>query len=80
MKIIRYQDSSNQIHHGLQHADGSQTRIDGELLGDHSDSGEAADVAKLLAPIVPVDILCIGLNYAHHAKEGNQELPDNPIL
>lgn len=80
MKITRYQDSKGEIHRGIQHPDGSSTRISGDLFGELSDTGETADVKKLLAPVVPVDILCIGLNYAFHAKEGGQEPPDFPVL
>jgi len=30
---------------------------------------EPSKITKLLAPIVPSTILCIGLNYKHHAAE-----------
>ncbi|MCA9209207.1 MAG: fumarylacetoacetate hydrolase family protein [Pirellulaceae bacterium] len=79
MKIVRYQDSQNRIHYGVQHAD-STTRVEGDIFGDHRDTGEAADVQKLLAPIAPVDILCIGLNYRRHAEESNQAAPEYPVL
>jgi 2-keto-4-pentenoate hydratase/2-oxohepta-3-ene-1,7-dioic acid hydratase in catechol pathway len=38
--------------------------------------------AVTLAPpvLVPSKIICIGLNYALHAAEGNQELPSVPLL
>ncbi|MDG2381567.1 MAG: fumarylacetoacetate hydrolase family protein [Pirellulaceae bacterium] len=80
MKFIRYHDSSGVTHFGCQHTDGRTTRIDGDLFGEYSDSGSPADISKPLAPLVPTDILCIGLNYARHAAEGNQTLPDYPIL
>ncbi|MCA9155470.1 MAG: fumarylacetoacetate hydrolase family protein [Planctomycetales bacterium] len=79
MKIVRYQDSQNRIHYGVQHAN-STTRVEGDIFGDHRDTGEAADVQKLLAPIAPVDILCIGLNYRRHAEESNQAAPEYPVL
>jgi 2-keto-4-pentenoate hydratase/2-oxohepta-3-ene-1,7-dioic acid hydratase in catechol pathway len=80
MKIIRYQDSAGATHYGCQHADGSQTRIEGCVFGQHSVTDEAADVAMLLAPVQPVDILCIGLNYRKHAEEGRKPIPDYPVL
>lgn len=80
MKIVRYQDTNGDIHFGCQHEDGSTTRLDGDIYSDYSDTGTAADLAKLLAPIIPVDILCIGLNYAFHAKEGGADMPEFPIL
>ena len=80
MKIIRYQDSSGATQFGCQHDDGSATQLAGDIYGEYSDTGTPADVAKLLAPIVPVDILCIGLNYAFHADEGGHPKPEFPIL
>jgi 2-keto-4-pentenoate hydratase/2-oxohepta-3-ene-1,7-dioic acid hydratase in catechol pathway len=79
MKIIRYQDSAGETLHGVQHDTGA-TRLDGHLLGDHQDSGEPADLQKLLAPVQPMDILCIGLNYRRHAEEGGSDIPEHPIL
>lgn len=80
MKIIRYRDSAGTTHYGRQAADGSATRIDGDIFAQHRDTGEKADVAKLLTPIAPVDVLCIGLNYRRHAEEGNQAIPEWPVL
>jgi 2-keto-4-pentenoate hydratase/2-oxohepta-3-ene-1,7-dioic acid hydratase in catechol pathway len=40
-----------------------------------------ADQVKLLAPIPdPAKIVCLGLNYADHAKEGGVPIPKDPIL
>lgn len=41
---------------------------------------QRAAVARLLAPLEPVNILCIGLNYRNHARETGQELPTHPVL
>jgi 2-keto-4-pentenoate hydratase/2-oxohepta-3-ene-1,7-dioic acid hydratase in catechol pathway len=41
---------------------------------------EKLPVERLLAPIVPVDILGIGLNYREHAREGKSETPPVPLL
>ena len=43
-------------------------------------SGEAADVAQLLAPIAPRAILCIGVNYRRHAAEFGSAIPARPVL
>lgn len=80
MKIIRYQDTSGAIQLGCLHDGGNATRLEGELFGSLRDTGQVAQVSKLLAPLVPVDILCIGLNYAFHAEEGGQPKPQYPIL
>ena len=39
-----------------------------------------ADIARLLSPIVPTEILCIGLNYRRHADEQGAKIPEYPIL
>jgi 2-keto-4-pentenoate hydratase/2-oxohepta-3-ene-1,7-dioic acid hydratase in catechol pathway len=80
MRIIRFV-SGGQIHWG-QTIDGDKTalRIDGDLLGSFRVTDQRLTVEKLLAPIVPADILCIGLNYREHAKESGGQIPENPML
>lgn len=80
MKIIRYQDTQGTIKYGSQTADGSAVEIDGDVFGSYTVSTRAADVRKLLAPIAPTAILCIGLNYRRHAAEGNAPIPKWPVL
>ncbi len=79
MKIIRYKDSNQKIQYGSLKGD-SVTRLDGDIYGDLVDTGEEADVDKLLSPVAPIDILCIGLNYRRHAEEGNLAIPEYPVL
>jgi 2-keto-4-pentenoate hydratase/2-oxohepta-3-ene-1,7-dioic acid hydratase in catechol pathway len=35
---------------------------------------------KILPPVIPTKIICVGLNYRDHAWELNMELPDEPVL
>ena len=80
MRIVRFLDAAGATQFGSQHADGSTTLISGDILGDYQDTGVAADVRKLLAPIAPATVLCIGLNYRRHAEEGKQAIPAHPVL
>jgi 2-keto-4-pentenoate hydratase/2-oxohepta-3-ene-1,7-dioic acid hydratase in catechol pathway len=80
VKIIRYLDSKGATHYGAEQANGSAQRIAGDILGDHQVTAERADIAKLLAPIAATQILCIGLNYRHHAEETKAKIPERPIL
>ena len=80
MKIIRYQDAQEKIAYGSLQEDGSALEIKGDIFGQHEVTATKANVAKLLAPIKPTSILCIGLNYKHHAAESNAKLPEFPIL
>lgn len=80
MKLVRFLDESNATQYGIRHGDGSTTRLAGDPFGDYSDSGQPAQIKKLLAPVQPGAILCIGLNYRKHAEEGGKPIPDRPVL
>jgi 2-keto-4-pentenoate hydratase/2-oxohepta-3-ene-1,7-dioic acid hydratase in catechol pathway len=80
MKIVRYLDSREQVKYAAQQADGTALEIQGDILGDFKVGGQRADVKKLLAPLVPAALLCIGLNYRRHAAEGGAKVPEWPVL
>ena len=80
MKIIRYQDSGGIIGHAALQADGSALKLVGDVFASPKVSTERADVAKLLAPMDPRAIICIGLNYRKHAQETNAKIPDYPVV
>jgi 2-keto-4-pentenoate hydratase/2-oxohepta-3-ene-1,7-dioic acid hydratase in catechol pathway len=80
MHIIRYQDPQGAVLFGSQKPDGSALCCDGDLYGGLRETGEAAQVAKLLAPLQPSQILCIGLNYRRHAEESGMKAPERPVL
>jgi 2-keto-4-pentenoate hydratase/2-oxohepta-3-ene-1,7-dioic acid hydratase in catechol pathway len=73
---------------GFQHAGDSVTRADGDLFPSPAvpaptglaDTGEEVEVGRLLAPLRPTAILCIGLNYAEHAAEQGKPAPERPVL
>src|ERR1700744_4021966 len=50
---------------------------DGGTLGSHEIQFSAAD---LRAPVAPSKIICIGRNYAAHAKELGNDVPKEPLL
>jgi 2-keto-4-pentenoate hydratase/2-oxohepta-3-ene-1,7-dioic acid hydratase in catechol pathway len=80
MRLIRFLDSANQIHHGVQQPDGTALRISGDIFNNFTTTHQKIPVAKLLAPVVPTAIFCIGLNYRKHAEETNAKIPEFPIL
>ena len=61
--------------------DGQWRLVEGDIFGQHS-AGEtiAATGHKLLAPVLPSKIVCVGLNYKDHAAEQNKPLPAEPLL
>jgi 2-keto-4-pentenoate hydratase/2-oxohepta-3-ene-1,7-dioic acid hydratase in catechol pathway len=80
MRIVRYEAENGSVGHAAEQPEGALLRIDGDILDDYRVTDEPVIAKKLLAPIVPAAILCIGLNYKHHAEETNAKIPDYPIL
>ncbi len=80
MKIIRYHDSQGRIGFAVEQTDGQYRRIDGDIFGDWRLTDERADVRKRLAPVSPVAIFAIGLNYRQHAAETRAPIPEFPVL
>ena len=82
MKIIRYRDAAGRTHHGADRLDQTDAwvRLEGDPFTTCERTDEPADIAKLLAPVVPPQILCIGLNYRRHAAEVNAKLAEHPVL
>jgi 2-keto-4-pentenoate hydratase/2-oxohepta-3-ene-1,7-dioic acid hydratase in catechol pathway len=95
MKFCRFQTSSfsaNEVHRSVQqiHPDirngiieGNEVReIHGEFWGKHETAGPSwpLNSVKLLPPCTPSKIVCVGRNYAEHAKELANEVPKEPLL
>jgi 2-keto-4-pentenoate hydratase/2-oxohepta-3-ene-1,7-dioic acid hydratase in catechol pathway len=80
MRIARYLDSREQVKFAAQQPDGTALEIAGDILGDFQPTDKPADLKKLLAPLVPSAVLCIGLNYRKHAAEGGAKVPEFPVL
>ena len=82
MKLIRYRDPNGDVRFGADRPGrpGEWVRLDGDPFGQATRTQEAARIDKLLAPVVPVQILCIGLNYRRHAAEVGAKISDHPVL
>jgi 2-keto-4-pentenoate hydratase/2-oxohepta-3-ene-1,7-dioic acid hydratase in catechol pathway len=80
MRIIRFLDDNNNICLGHNYGNDFAILLSGELFGQLNDTGKKVHVKKLLAPVEPPAILCIGLNYKEHAGETGLKLPDYPVL
>ena len=80
MKIIRCQDSQGNIVHAAQAADGTAMKIAGDIFNSFHVTTEKVAVKKLLAPVQPTSIICIGLNYRKHAEETGAKFPEYPVV
>lgn len=56
--------------------------IDGHPFGRFTVTNMVAplDEVRLLAPVIPSKILCVGRNYADHAAELGNEVPAEPLI
>ena len=81
MQIIRYQLGTGQPQVGWV-LDDKVGPIRGDIFGEFQ-RGEAViplNSVRLLAPLTPGKIICVGRNYAAHAQEHGSEVPEIPLL
>ena len=62
--------------------DGELFRLRGDIFGSPSFDRKAAPRKgiRTLIPVVPSKIICVGLNYADHARETGKPLPKEPLI
>jgi 2-keto-4-pentenoate hydratase/2-oxohepta-3-ene-1,7-dioic acid hydratase in catechol pathway len=81
MRIIRYKDKNEIQHYGwiLENKAGP---IEGNIYGEYRrlEAEIPLTEVKLLAPSQPSKIICVGRNYAEHAKEHDAEVPKVPLI
>lgn len=80
MKIIRYEDASGKIHYASEQDGGLYLRIEGELFGAFRVTAETAKIRRILAPVAPTMIWCIGQNYRRHADEVGMGVAEYPVV
>jgi 2-keto-4-pentenoate hydratase/2-oxohepta-3-ene-1,7-dioic acid hydratase in catechol pathway len=80
MKIIRFIAPDGRTLLGSPIESGDAAVLAGELFGRLEPTGERATVERLLAPVEPVNIFCIGLNYGAHAAETGAPTPQQPVV
>ncbi|CAA7601069.1 Fumarylacetoacetate (FAA) hydrolase family [Acididesulfobacillus acetoxydans] len=81
MKYVRFREQ-DQVKYGVLRGDQIEV-LDGSFLAPGSrPNGEVTALGKvsLLAPVLPGKVVCVGVNYAQHAREMNHALPEDPVL
>jgi 2-keto-4-pentenoate hydratase/2-oxohepta-3-ene-1,7-dioic acid hydratase in catechol pathway len=81
MKIARFRHADSQPAYGVVRND-EILLIEGDIFGQWRETTGRVSLGdvKLLAPVVPVNTLCIGRNYKAHAEEGGAGVPKAPLL
>lgn len=89
MPLMRYVDPEGLVHLARGDGNGRWERLaephsaqgpGADLFSELRPTGEGARIARLLAPLQPAAIFCIGLNYRRHAAETGAALPEWPVL
>jgi 2-keto-4-pentenoate hydratase/2-oxohepta-3-ene-1,7-dioic acid hydratase in catechol pathway len=82
MKIIRFETEDHGVAYGAfdPGEPGGAYSIDGDIFGDYKVSGKKVAVRRVLAPLAPVNILALGINYKKHGEETAISAPDQPVL
>ena len=80
MRLIRFLDKEDKKIKYCTSEYGSNFLIDGDIFSNFKVTNKEAKISKILSPLNPTSILCIGLNYKKHAEEGNAPIPDYPVL
>lgn len=80
MKICRYVTKGGEPSFGQLLPEGRVQPLAGSLSATLSPAGDPVRPERLLAPIDPPAIFCIGLNYREHARETNAPIPAHPVV
>ncbi len=80
MNVIRFEDKTGQIRLGEPLDDRQARVIAGDLFGAWQVTREVVEIQRLLAPVQPVNLIAIGLNYRRHAAESGAQIPTEPLI
>ena len=82
MKKLFRIDYKGTPRHVIEATDGGSWRLlEGEIFGQYEAGDEIARGAhRVLAPLTPSKVVCIGLNYKDHAAEQSKPLPKEPLM
>jgi 2-keto-4-pentenoate hydratase/2-oxohepta-3-ene-1,7-dioic acid hydratase in catechol pathway len=81
MRFVRYQYAFEAPRYGWM-MEGAIGPVDGTPFGDYRRMSASLplEVVRLLAPVEPSKIICVGRNYPEHAREHGNEVPQIPLL
>ena len=81
MRIVRYQVKNEEPKYGWI-LDDKVGAIEGNIFGEYRrlEANLPLTAVRLLAPVQPSKIVCVGKNYLEHAKELESEVPKVPLI
>ncbi len=81
MRFIRFQQGTSEVQTGWVFED-RVGLVEGDPFGHFRrlEAHAALSSVRLLPPVQPGKIICIGRNYAEHAREHHAEIPELPLL
>ncbi len=81
MRILRI-EHDGRAHYARSSGEGDLELLSGPPWAGGRATGEQLPLAdvRLLAPVTPSKIVCIGRNYAAHARELGNDVPSEPLL
>ena len=80
MQILRIQSPDGAINYAAQQSDGSALALEGDLFDGLTLTDRPVPIHRRLAPLDPVTVFCIGLNYREHARETGAPEPEYPVV
>lgn len=80
MRVIRFIDGDGLEHYGRELDGGEAELLHGDPFTGFKPTADRTAIKRLLPPIEPTAILCIGKNYADHAAEMGGNVPEHPLL
>ena len=80
MRITRFITPDNEIMYGEDEGEDRALILEGDPWHGFETTSKRAVIGERLAPVEPVNIFCIGLNYRAHAEETGASLPKNPVI
>ena len=81
MRFLRFQVGNESPRFGWIFGD-QVGAIEGSPFGEYRRMEAQIDLASvhILAPVLPGKIICLGRNYAEHARERNVDVPEIPLI
>jgi len=80
MKIIRFLDETGAVCFGTPVSGNRARLLKHEPFESLELDTQETTVTKLLSPLQPAALLCIGLNYRRHAAESGMAVPEAPVI